>query len=117
MNDEIMTGRNTSADQALARDLGVKLSPEQDEVTPLAAIGPAGYTVDVSGKPVDAPTIARMFDNKPYIDTYNELEPIEQHAFRQGVLMIKAQLVGTKDFDAAQATYEYLWKNRKTAGK
>jgi len=53
MNDEIMTGRNPSADQALARDLGVTLSPEQDEVTPLVAIGPAGYTVDASGSPVD----------------------------------------------------------------
>lgn len=55
MNDEIMTGRNPSADQALARDLGVTLSPEQDEVVPAVVLGNPGYETDASGKAIDVP--------------------------------------------------------------
>lgn len=90
MNDEIMTGRNTSADQALARDLGVKLSPEQDEVTPLVAIGPAGYTTNEKGEPVEMPTPKVKF----WSLVYEQCSPIEKYVFHQGMIYARSLLIG-----------------------
>lgn len=92
MADEIMTGLNPSADQALARDLGVTLSPEQDEVTPLVAIGPAGYTVDAKGEPVETPMPTPT--SKFFRLLYESQTITEKCAFHQGMIYARNLLIG-----------------------
>lgn len=109
MNDEIMTGRNPSADQALARDLGVTLSPEQDEVVPAVAIGPAGYTVDAKGEPVEMPMPC---DNNTvygykWSRVYAEMNKDEQSGFRRGILFCTSNLIGFPMFQQLQEAFHW----------
>jgi len=107
MNDEIMTGLNPSADQAIARDLGVTLSVEQDEVTPLVAIGPAGYTTNEKGEPVEMPMPCDS--NTVYGDkwskVYAEMSKEEQAGFRRGILFCTSNLSGTDYFQRLQDAF------------
>ena len=80
IKDEIMNGSKPEADLALARDLGVTLSPEQDEVTPPVVLGNRGYETDAAGKPVDIPSPAQRTEQ-----VYRELTDLDRVHFRMGV--------------------------------
>ena len=102
MSDEIMNGSKPEADLAIARDLGVTLSPEQDEVTPPppVVLGNRGYETDASGKPIEMnPFWARVWDN---------LTNVEKCVFRQGMIYARSRLIGKKisDWDEAHNIIE-----------
>lgn len=97
MNDEIMTGRNPSADQALARDLGVTLSPEQDEICPPVILGNKGYETDASGEPIETMPQYRERRHREDMANYEEMSAERQTAFLKGFLAAKSQ---TTDADS-----------------
>lgn len=53
--DELLTGRNPSADNRLAADLGVRIKPEEQDEVPPVVLGNAGYETDASGKAIEVP--------------------------------------------------------------
>lgn len=98
MNDEIMTGLNPSADQALARDLGVTLSPEQDEICPPVILGQGEYITDAAGKPID-----RLPQGEPFRKHYKEMSIQEQGCFRQGMIYASMTALKQKAYTAHTA--------------
>lgn len=80
MNDGIMDGTNPKADLALARDLDVTLSVEQDEVPPVI-LGQGEYTTDAAGKPIELKDILE--------NTHAERRKI---AFERGILYARSRV-------------------------
>lgn len=111
---ELLNGSNPKADEALARDLGVTLSPEQDEVPPVV-LGNPGYQTDAKGVPVTMPRpkFYTKGDGTTWADTYNTMSRDEQRMFRCGFLAAKGETTGSDLFDKLQEMYEWLFANTK----
>lgn len=114
---ELLNGSNPKADEALARDLGVTLSPEQDEVPPVV-LGNPGYQTDAKGEPVELkrPNFYTKFNGKTWADDYAEMDKDEQRGFRAGFLAARGELVrsgGLDFFDKLTELFEWLYATKK----
>jgi len=91
-------GSTHKGDPSLARDLGVKLSPEQDEICPPVMLGQGEYTTDAAGKPID-----RLPQGEPFRKHYKEMSIQEQRCFRQGMIYASMTALKQKAYTAHTA--------------
>lgn len=104
MNDQLMTGQNPAGDNRLAADLGVTLSPEQDEIVPQPAQFVGNSLVN---KPVnDAARAMRELplpQGEPFRKHYKEMSIQEQGCFRQGMIYASMTALKQKAYTAHTA--------------
>ena len=102
-------GPKHRGDSLAAADLGVTLSPEQDEVPPLVAIGPAGYTTNEKGEPVEMPMPGdgeTVYGYK-WSALYAGMSKEEQAGFRRGILFCTSNLSGLPIFHKLHKAFHW----------